>query len=68
MTTPNTQAEIKPLTEEEVVALRELLKSEDRLKWFWTASRTWALWLSAIAAMLTHGWDALMKIVSQIGG
>jgi hypothetical protein len=55
----------KQFTDEEAQRLRELLKADDRVKWFWASIRTWALWLAAVASAMHWGWAALTDIFTS---
>lgn len=37
------------LTPAERKRLRELLRNDDRVAWFWSTFRTWAMWVSGVA-------------------
>jgi hypothetical protein len=51
------------LTEDEISDLRNLLEHQKRIVWFWATVKTWAIWITAVAAGVTIGWDALSRIV-----
>lgn len=54
------------LSDEEIAALRQMLKQDDRVLWFWSTVKTWAVWVAAVIAGVTIGWDALGRIVQLL--
>lgn len=52
-------------TDDEAEKLRELLRQDDRAKWFWSSMRTWFLWFAALGSALHWGWQALQDIVTS---
>ena len=38
----------KPLTEEELRAVRKIIQADDRARWLWASARTWAMWITAV--------------------
>lgn len=56
----------EPLTEEENRAIRRILKTEDRMRWFWSTVRIWVMWAFAIfaawSAVKGVFWDAIKAI------
>lgn len=62
---PNRQP---PLTDAELVELRELLESDRRAKWLWSTLRTWSLWLGGVIGAITLTWDSLARVVKSMAG
>jgi hypothetical protein len=46
----------EPLTEEENRAVRRMLKTEDRMRWFWSTARVWFMWFAAVATFVVTVW------------
>jgi hypothetical protein len=66
---PQDECEVQPpLTDSELVEVREMLKERDRRSWVWRAVKTWALWISAVVAGVNYGWEALGKVVQTLTG
>lgn len=53
-------------SDEDLVKLRELIKSEERTVWLWTTVKVWATWIAAVAVGVTVGWDVLKKIIASL--
>lgn len=60
-------AHASALNAAELVAVRELLESDRRWKWMVNGLKTWALWLTAVAAASTVGMEALKGAVKALG-
>ena len=58
--------EDRELQELEIKALRELLEQDRRTRWVWATARTWALWVAAVGAGLTVGYDALKTVAKRL--
>ncbi len=56
------------LTQTELKALRSIIESDKRVKWLWSTLRLWALWITAVVAGVTIGWETLGKIVKALIG
>ena len=52
-----------PLRPEEIRAIRRIIKTDDRMRWFRATVRIWAGWVSAIIGALWLGWDTVIKFV-----
>ena len=39
----------EPFSDRERKILREMMRREDRVQWFWATVRVWALWFTAVA-------------------
>ncbi len=55
-----------PLTDDELDKLRAMLESDQRVRWFWSSAKTWAIGIGAVVAGLTVGLDALAKVVKWL--
>lgn len=53
----------KPLTEEEIVKIRAIIDSDEKMKWLWASLRTWAIWITAIVGGVYVGWDFIKKVL-----
>lgn len=53
----------RPFTEEEIISIRQLLESSERLKWLRTAISGWAAWISVVVAAITLFGEAIKKIL-----
>ena len=61
------QAHAQQLSAGELLAVRELLESNRRWKWVVSSLKTWALWITAIAAGATVGIEALKTAIKALG-
>jgi hypothetical protein len=48
-----------PLKREEILALRRIIRSDDRMRWFWSSARIWAGWLLGVPAAIVATWQLL---------
>lgn len=53
----------RPLSDEELRAIRTLLEQDKRVKWLWTSLRTYGLWISGTVLGFSLGFETLKKIV-----
>jgi hypothetical protein len=53
-------------TEAEAAAIRVLIESDARVRWLWSTARTWAIWVTAIVAGATVGFDALKTVLKRL--
>jgi hypothetical protein len=60
---PASGSKPKPLTEDELTYLRDLIEKDKRVKWLWTTARTWALWITGVGAALVVGKDGLRAFI-----
>lgn len=58
--------EARELQDKEIAALRELLEQDRRTRWVWATARTWALWVAAVGAGLTVGYDFLRTLIKRL--
>ena len=58
----------KQLTEEELKTLREMIKSEQHMRWLWTTLRNSAVWVVAIITGVTLGYNALADTLKHLVG
>lgn len=59
-------AKERPLSDDEVRKLRDLIEADSRVRWFWASIRTYAVWVSAVVLGLTVGWESLGKILRAL--
>ena len=59
--------EHKPLTDDELKLVREIIEKDKRWRWLATGMRNVAAWIVAILAALTIGWDWFVKIIKGAG-
>ena len=52
----------QPLTAKERRKLRDMIQRDDRAAWAWSILRTWALWISAMVAGITVGWEFIKRL------
>jgi hypothetical protein len=55
-----------PLTEQELTAIRRLLRDEDRAKFFWREVRRWGGYGAAVVTSVYVGWDTIVRVVGAI--
>lgn len=57
-----------PLSDEEILALRQIIEHDKRMAWLWAGIRRWAAWVSGgiIAAYGTY--DAIWKFIFKPKG
>lgn len=53
-----------PLTPEECVAIRRILRDDDRARWIKGQARIWATWLVGAPVALWAAYDALTKLIA----
>jgi hypothetical protein len=53
-------------TEAEMLAIRQMILSDGRVRWLWGAARTTAIWIAAVVAGVTVGFDALRAAVRRL--
>lgn len=62
---PRDHAPEPPLNEKEIHRLREMLKKEEHVAWFWSTARIWATWIVAVLGALALIWTSLKGVVKQ---
>ncbi len=55
-----------PLTDEELKALRSIIKQDDRRKWLWASIRTKSVWFTAVAGGVTLFWDLVKQYLRDL--
>lgn len=55
-----------PLTDDEIEKIRTIIESDERVRWFWSRSKSFAIALGAVIAGLTIGFEALAKVVKWL--
>ena len=58
----------KQLTEAELNILREMIKSEQHMRWLWSTLRNGAVWVVAIITGVTLGYNALADTLKHLVG
>ena len=58
----------KQLTDEELNILREMIKSEQHMRWLWSTLRNSAVWVVAIITGVTLGYNALADTIKHLVG
>ena len=56
----------KQLSEEELNILREMIKSEQHMRWLWSTLRNSAVWVVAIVTGVTLGYNALADTLKHL--
>jgi hypothetical protein len=54
---------VESLTDEEIKAIREMIKQDAHMRWLWPIVRLWIGWISAAITALYLSWDVLVRIV-----
>lgn len=60
------QLDSRLLTESEVVTMREMIERDKRVQWLWSSARTFAIWIAAVVAGVTVGYDALRTMLKRL--
>ena len=58
----------KQLTEAELTLIREMIKSEQHMRWLWSTLRNSAVWVVAIITGVTLGYNALADTLKHLVG
>ena len=58
----------KQLTEDELRVLREMIKSEQHMRWMWSTLRNSAVWVVAVITGVTLGYNALTDTLKHLVG
>lgn len=54
------------LTADEAAAVRSMIERDKRVQWLWSSARTMAIWIAAVVAGATVGYDALRTMLKRI--
>lgn len=57
-----------PLSDKEILELRQIIEADKRAKWLGATIRTWAIWLAAVIGGATVFWDAAERVLKAIIG
>jgi hypothetical protein len=57
----------RPLSEEELIALRDMLEKERRTVWFWSTLRVWAGWAAGIIGAYFAAKAIFIDAMSRLG-
>lgn len=60
---PDPDDEGRPLSAEERRKIRSLIEGDERARWMWATIRIWATWVTAVAAAVIVGWDAVKSTI-----
>jgi hypothetical protein len=55
-----------PFSAEEIENIREMIKAEERKKWFKTTFSGWVAWISLTLTTIVAGWDSIKKIIKTL--
>lgn len=55
-----------PLTDDEIKAIRAIIKSDDHVRWAWSVARLWAGYVSAVVVALWWSWDYITKVLHAL--
>ena len=50
------------LSAQEIKQLRELLKAEERTKWFWSSIRIWVGWIASVITATVALWISVRQL------
>ena len=56
----------RPLSDDELVRIRQVLLDAERSRWLATTIRSWAAWIAGVLIAVTMGYDALKKAVISL--
>lgn len=56
------------LTPMEIEAVRELIESDKRARWFWSSIRIWLSWISGVLVAIYAIWDQVEKFMKKFTG
>ena len=59
---PTKDHEDTPFTPRERQILRDMMRREDRVQWFWATVRVWAIWFTAVGTAFVIFKDAIKAI------
>jgi hypothetical protein len=56
----------RPLSDEEIVQIRQVLLDAERSKWLFSQAQRWAAWIAGILIAITVGYDSLKKFIMAL--
>lgn len=56
----------RPLSDEELKYVRNLIEKDKRIAWLWGSLKTYAVWVSAVVLGLGVSFDTLRKFVQYL--
>jgi hypothetical protein len=59
---------ISRLTDEEMLILKEMIKSEQNMRWLWSTARNASLWIVGIITAITLGYNAIVDTLKHLVG
>lgn len=67
---PSTRADaedtVPQLSDSEIEEVRKIIEQQKRVKWLWGTLRTYAMWITAVVAGYSVGWDMLKKVLASL--
>lgn len=58
---------VAPLDDEELAKIRDIIKSQDRARWFYANMRIWATWISAFIVGTWAVLEVFGKFFKKLG-
>lgn len=55
-----------PLSDDEIMRIRQVLLDAERSRWLILTIRTWAAWIAGVLLAVTVGYDTLKKSVTAL--
>lgn len=55
-----------PLTNEELKALRLIIKNDDRARWFWSTARIFVTYAAATITFFAAFWSSIVSAVKKL--
>ncbi|MDC1406054.1 hypothetical protein N8314_00705 [Akkermansiaceae bacterium] len=56
------------LTDEEMLILKEMIKSEQNMRWLWSTARNTSLWIVGVITAITLGYTTLVDALKHMVG
>ena len=60
------QPHATPLSDEEIIRVRQILMSDERSRWLMATIRIWAAWIAGVLLAVTVGYDFLKKALTAL--
>lgn len=58
----------EPLTDKELIEIRQIIESDRHAKWLWSSVRTVSVWIAAVIAGVTLLMDSLSSGIKHLIG
>lgn len=55
-----------PLTDDEIMKMREMLEKRERIKWLWSSVKAWSVFITSVIAAWAVGIDTLKSILTAL--